>query len=378
MGKLKLSFPSLQQPGLVSFGRGCINVLADANRLSGSVFFLSGEPHVREIVSESLRKRGKDLGSSRVIVKPAGEPTRDMIDQGAELLREYSYDRIVGIGGGSVMDWCRLVCAQVQGSLSWDSGRCAVRDFTGPPTELWLIPTTCGTGAEAATVVVFSDAGRKVPVVSPRFLANRVLLDAQFLDHVTPNDMANSVCDALSHAIEGFVSIVPCYLAKEMSISTVQLILEHFLREPSPSRNERLLEAGYLGGVVASHCSVGVVHAFAHTMAAYGVSHRHGNALGLTAGILSNAEVPAMRDLIRRCGMISLDQFIRQVGAVVQAALRPEEDARVRRVLRDESSREHIIQQMAEDGCLRTNPRSLDSQDLSRFLDAVIAISGAE
>ena len=114
--------------------------------------------------------------------------------------------------------------------------------------------------------------------------------------------LACSLADTLSHGIESFVSLVPGTLAKESGVAAVRLVLEHPGEAAGSCRDERLMEAGYLGGVAASNCSVGVVHAFAHSIAALGIGHGHGNALGLTAGVLTNADAAAMSTLVRRFG----------------------------------------------------------------------------
>ena len=84
-----------------------------------------------------------------------------------------------------------------------------------------LVPTTCASGAEGAAVAVFSDEGRKVPVASRSLLADHVVLDARFLESLTPFQLAASLGDVASHALEAFLSIVPNSLAKEGAFSAL-------------------------------------------------------------------------------------------------------------------------------------------------------------
>ena len=132
------------------------------------------------------------------------------------------------------------------------------------------------------------------------------------------------------------------------------------------------MEAGYLGGVAAGNCSVGAIHAFAHTIAAYGISHGYANALGLIAGIYANEDVPAMQQLLKRCGTDSLAAFIEQVRPVVNAAISPNKDTRLFTLLRDTSLREIISANMAADVCMRSNPKTLGTNEIYAFLDRVI------
>jgi alcohol dehydrogenase len=372
MGKLKRSFPTYRQPGVVTFGTGSVKALIESDDLTETAIFLSGQEEVRNIVVGSLQKYGHDLAEAYVMTKPAGEPTYAMVQSGAAFLGHQPWRRIVGIGGGSVLDWCRLAWAASQGMLSLGDGRVSVQDVADIRPEFWLVPTTCGTGAEAANVAVFTASGRKLPVVSAAFVADRVILDGQFLRLVSPPSLACALCDALSHAVEGFVSIVPCALAKEAAVSSLRLILAHYVDEGKDSRLQHLMEAGYLGGVAAANCSVGTIHAFAHTMAAYKVPHGYGNALGLIAGIYANQDTPAMQALLQRLGVSTIEAFVDCLTPIVRLALSHTVDVATGQLLREQRTREAISERMATDVCMRSNPKILDAEARQAFLDRVL------
>jgi alcohol dehydrogenase class IV len=373
MGKLKRSFPTYRQPGAVTFGTGSVKALIESDDLTETAIFLSGQEEVRNTVVGSLHKYGHDLAEAYVITKPAGEPTYAMVQAGAAFLGHTPWRRIVGIGGGSVLDWCRLAWAASQAMLSLDDGRVSVQDAANFRPEFWLVPTTCGTGAEAANVAVFSVSGRKLPVVSTAFVADRVILDGQFLRCVSPPSLACSLCDTLSHAVEGFVSIVPCALAKEAAVSALRLILEHYDAEADDSHQlQHFMEAGYLGGVAAANCSVGAIHAFAHTMAAYQVPHGYANALGLIAGIYANQDTPAMHVLLRRLGVSTIETFVDWLTPIVRMALSYTVDVATGQLLREQKTREAISERMATDVCMRSNPKMLDAEARYAFLDRVL------
>jgi alcohol dehydrogenase len=371
MAKLNISFPTFRQPSLMTFGTGSLGALA-AEDLGDSLFFLSGREEVLDTLAASLARRGRKLDPERVLRKPPGEPTLEMVEEAARWLDGRPCERLVAIGGGSVLDWCRLAWAESRKLLSFEAGRAEVLEPAERP-ELWLVPTTCGTGAEAASVVVLTRGGRKLPFQSPAFLASRVILDGRFLELMSAGDLAASLCDALSHGIEGFLSIIPCRLAKEAAVSALRWILEAYPAAPVPSRNECLMEAGFLGGLAASNCSVGVVHAFAHALTSHGVSHRLGNALGLAAGVAANSGVPALSKLTARLGMASAGDLIAAIEPVTRAALESVERAEIVSWLRDAASRNALIDRMLDDICLRTNPRTLGRGDLELFLEDVAA-----
>jgi alcohol dehydrogenase class IV len=370
VAKLRIAYPSLRQPSRVTFGRGAVRKVAEAEALQDTVFFLSAHSDVRARVEAGFQKRGITLDESQVCLKPPGEPTLEMVAVGARFLEGRKPLRIVGIGGGSVMDWCRLAWAYRQGMLSAETGVLNAPTGRERPA-FWLIPTTCATGAEAAAVGVYSRDGRKVAVVCDAFVAEEVILDGQFLDGMTPGALADSLADTLSHAIEAYCSIVPNTLAKESAVSALRLVLEQGSSAPGPCRNDRLMESGYLGGVAASNCSVGVIHAFAHTVARYGVSHGHANAIGLIAGLTVNAAAPALQSLAKRVGLISSQALADELRPVVNRAIEGRDHRQLNDALVDEKHRTDIISGMKADVCLRSNPLPLSDPELLAFLNHV-------
>lgn len=372
MAKLKFSFPTYQQPKLVTYGKKALSVLADCDEWESTAIFLSGEKKVQVATTSCLRHKDREVAEYQVIVKPPGEPTLEMVKRGAEFLEHRDFSRIVAIGGGSVMDWCRLAWAWKENILSLDGEKAHVGEFSGAKPELILIPTTCATGAEAASVVVFNHNGAKVPVVSQHFLADRVILDGQFVDTIEAGLLSCFLCDALSHAIESYVSIVPCVLAKQAANAALWLILDNYKKNNECSTSDRLMEAAYFGGLAATHCSVGVVHAFAHSMANYGFSHSMGNAIGLLAGINTNADVPAMHEIATRCGLSGVKGLRMAISPIVHQATEKQDGDKLISVLTDISSRQDVVRRMESDVCLRTNPKRLETADCEHFLDVVL------
>jgi alcohol dehydrogenase class IV len=139
-----------------------------------------------------------------------------MIRAGAASLGERGPRRLVAIGRGSVMDWARLAWAESQGLLDEAGASAALRSVPRAGPELWLVPTTCATGAEATGVAVFSGKDGVVPVLTPPFVADRVVLDGGYRVGVDAARDSLWLCDALSHAVEAFLSIVPDRLASSL------------------------------------------------------------------------------------------------------------------------------------------------------------------
>lgn len=369
MAKLKFTYPVFQQPSSVVYGRGCLRALFDDPQSHEAAIFISGQASVQRRFDDVLAKQGLDRSRLRVLSKPPGEPDWEMIERGAAFLSEARVPRIVGVGGGSVLDWCRLSWLRSADLLD-PSGKVSPIDSNSKP-HFQLAPTTCATGAEAASVAVFSNAGRKIPVVSRLLLADQVLLDAQFLDDLSETSLSAFLCDALSHAVESYCSIIPSTFAKETAVSALSLALEHYAAPPSHERLEHLLEAGYLGGLAAAHCSVGVVHAFAHSVACWGISHSAGNAAGLVAGLTANREAPSLQKLAQRVGVGSVEGLVARIAVVTQKGCESFDQASLLARMRNESERTFLLKRILKDSCLRTNPIRLGQPEIEAFLKSV-------
>ncbi len=371
MAKLKLSFPTFRQPPAVTYGRGCLRALAEEVPLDGTLFLVSATATVQRTLREAYEKRGGDWSAAQVWTKPPGEPTWEMLDAAGQFLAAAPCDRLVAVGGGSVLDAARLAWFVSQRRLTIGERGPLLSSGSATRPEFWMVPTTCATGAEGATVAVCSHQGRKWPVVSPELLADRVVLDAQFLEGLSDADLALSLCDTLSHAIESYCSLVPGSLPRQSAVAALALVLSAWPAPPGPSRLERLMEAGYLAGLAAGHLSVGVVHAFAHSAARLGVSHALGNARGLAAGLKANRQAPALAQLAQRTGLASVAELEDRVAPIVQAALAGRQSTQLSEALADDRQRAELRGWMAADPCLRTNPIALGDAELDRFLSGV-------
>jgi alcohol dehydrogenase class IV len=203
--------------------------------------------------------------------------------------------------------------------------------------------------------------------VTPALLADQVVLDSRFLSTVSEATMACSVADAISHAVESWMSIVPGRLPREAAVSCLRLILGD---GPAYDRAARLLDAGFLGGVAAAHCSVGVIHAYAHSMARFGLGHGHANALALLPGLRRLLDLPAAVALLDQVGM-SAQELTTRVAALIAPAVCQPESAIATAILSVPDDRRALLDAITADPCLRTCPLPAAALDLESLLDEV-------
>lgn len=205
------------------------------------------------------------------------DPTFSIVE---EARKNYAgCDGIVAVGGGSVLDAAKAAAAAAA------SGKPAV-SLAGllkvghrlPP--MILIPTTAGTGSETTVAAVISDSvtHRKKQILDPKLIPEIAVLDPELTVGMPPLTTAGTSMDALTHALEAYVSGYAEEKTDRDAGRAVKLIygnLPQVLRQPDDlAAREALLVASFLAGRAFTRTYVGYVHAFAHAIGGrYGVPH---------------------------------------------------------------------------------------------------------
>lgn len=198
-------------------------------------------------------------------------PRVEQVSSGAAYYEDQDRDAIIAIGGGSVID-----CAKAIGVVSANGG--SIRDFEGidsvstpmPPTI--CIPTTSGTSADVSQFAVITDleVSRKFLIISKAVVPDLSLIDPDTLTTMDPHLTACTGMDALTHAIEAYVSLGNSPITDVHSIEAVRLISENLLKaiaEPCPLEYRWNMMLGSLhAGLAFSNASLGAVHAMAHSL----------------------------------------------------------------------------------------------------------------
>ncbi len=323
MLRLTLPFPRMLGSEDVICGAGALMTLAGLR--ATRIAIVASE---RMQQTPSMPRLVKALGKSSVkLFSPSwvDEPTWSDIPPLAQRITEFCPDWMIAIGGGSVLDGAKLCWALYEHpNLSPD--RLAL-PFSLPPlrkrAKFVAVPTTSGTGSEASSSAVFSDVetGVKVAVVSHDFLPDIAILDPELsVDLPLPITLTSGL-DAISHAIEGYVSTQANALVRPLA----GIAVEHMLKaldvlvdRPADldARTEALV-AAYYAGIVQNMCVVGPAHAIAHNLGAVGIPH------GLATGILlprvmqflqSNDDVKSAYDaLARTAGLKNAEGLVEKI-----------------------------------------------------------------
>ena len=214
------------------------------------------------------------------------EPEVEQVEAILAVARAQSYGLIVGIGGGSAMDVAKIVAVLLNNDV-------ALRDLLrgkatiarrGVPTL--MIPTTAGTGSEATpnSIVLVPEDELKVGIVSPKLMPDCVILDPKMTIGLPPAITASTGMDALTHAIECYMSKKGSPFSELFALKAITLISRSLRRAYADggdleARHDMLLGALY-GGMCIASSSTTAVHALAYPLGGkYRIAHGISNAI---------------------------------------------------------------------------------------------------
>ncbi|MFC4060541.1 bifunctional acetaldehyde-CoA/alcohol dehydrogenase, partial [Planomonospora corallina] len=265
--------------------------------------------HVDRVI-DVLQRRGERV-ALQIVDDVEPEPSVTTVDRGAELMRAFQPDTIVALGGGSVMDaakvmWLRyehpeVVFADMKEKF-FDIRKRAFRfPALGERARLVCVPTTSGTGAEVTPFAVITDdaTGKKYPLADYALTPSVAIVDPVLAADLPRTVTADSGFDALTHAIESYVSVYANDFTDGLALQAIKLIFGHLERAVTggaadPEAREKMHNAGTIAGMAFGNAFLGIVHAMSHTLGAtFHVAHGRTNALLLPHVIRYNGTVPS-------------------------------------------------------------------------------------
>ncbi|NDY56135.1 iron-containing alcohol dehydrogenase [Desulfovibrio sulfodismutans] len=373
----------------IVFGPGC---LARAGRFAANLgmerALLVTDPGVAAAgwagkARDSLAQAGVAV---EVFDQVTPNPRDHEVMRGAAFYRERGCDGIVAVGGGSPMD-----CAKGIGLVA-ESGR-HVLEFEGvdrvdaPSPPLLCVPTTAGSSADVSQFAIILDTARgvKIAIVSKAVVPDVALVDPAATVTMDPGLTVNTGLDALTHAMEAYVSNAHQPLADHLALEAVRLAAANLERvRDCPGdllARERMMLGSMYAGLAFSNAILGAVHAMAHALGglldlphglcnailldhvvAANFSSAPGRymALGRAMGAAIPGDAPA--DEARELVVSALRGFKARLGAVVSLG-----ELGVTRAHLPELARA-----AAADPCLATNPRSLGVSDIAAIYEQAL------
>jgi acetaldehyde dehydrogenase/alcohol dehydrogenase len=243
----------------------------------------------------------------RVFSDVRPEPPEGQVRAGARDLADFGADVVVAVGGGSVIDAAKAIRLFAEHpeltirelALPFLDPRKRVARFPQEPGRVRLIaaPTTAGTGSEVSPAAVLTVDGVKVTLVDYSLVPDQALVEPRLTTTMPPGLTADTGVDALTHALEAYVSIFASPFTDALCLEAVRLIVDALPRAFGHGDDLRartaMANGATIAGLAFSNAFVGVNHALAHAVGArFGLAHGRANALFLPHVLRYNAAIP--------------------------------------------------------------------------------------
>ena len=265
--------------------------------------FLFNNGYADEVVA-LLKAQGIEV---QTFFDVEADPTLSVVEKGAEAMKSFQPDVILALGGGSPMDAAKIMWVMYEhpevhfGELAMRFMDIRKRIYKfpkmGKKAELVCITTTSGTGSEVTPFAVVTDdkTGEKYPLADYEITPNMAIVDANLVMNMPKSLTAFGGYDAVTHAIEAYVSVLANEYSDGQAIQALKMLKEYLPSSYAngandPIAREKVHNAATIAGIAFANAFLGVCHSMAHKLGAeFHVPHGLANALLLTNVIRYNA-----------------------------------------------------------------------------------------
>ena len=361
-------------------GAGAITAVVDEIKARGfAKAFVATDP---DLIKFGVAAKVTDLLDAAAIpyavfsdIKP--NPTIENVQNGVEAFKAAEADCIVAIGGGSSMDTAKAI-----GIIITNPEFADVRSLEGvaptknPCVPIIAVPTTAGTAAEVTINYVITDVEkkRKFVCVDAHDIPVVAVVDPDMMASMPASLTAATGMDALTHAIEGYITKGAWALSDMFHIEAIRIIAASLRGAVAntPEGREGMALGQYVAGMGFSNVGLGVDHSMAHTLSAY-YDMPHGKACAtlLPAVMAYNAEATGekYREIARAMGVQGVDSMTQDEyrAAAVEAVRQLAEDVGIVTSLKGVAREEDIHQMSVDaynDACRPGNPRETSVEDI--------------
>ena len=361
-------------------GAGAITAVVDEIKARGfAKAFVATDP---DLIKFGVAAKVTDLLDAAAIpyavfsdIKP--NPTIENVQSGVAAFKAAEADCIVAIGGGSSMDTAKAI-----GIIITNPEFADVRSLEGvaptknPCVPIIAVPTTAGTAAEVTINYVITDVEkkRKFVCVDAHDIPVVAVVDPDMMSSMPASLTAATGMDALTHAIEGYITKGAWALSDMFHIEAIRIIAASLRGAVAntPEGREGMALGQYVAGMGFSNVGLGVDHSMAHTLSAY-YDMPHGKACAtlLPAVMAYNAEATGekYREIARAMGVEGVDSMTQAEyrAAAVEAVRQLAEDVGIVTSLKGVAREEDIHQMSVDaynDACRPGNPRETSVEDI--------------
>ncbi len=308
-------------------------------------------------------------------IKP--NPTIENVQNGVAACRAAKADCLIAVGGGSSMDTCKAI-----GIIMTNPEYADVRSLEGvaptknPTLPIIAIPTTAGTAAEVTINYVITDVEkkRKFVCVDVHDIPVVAIIDPDMMSTMPKGLTAATGMDALTHAIEGYITKGAWEMTDMFHLKAIELIAKSLRGavDNTPEGREGMALGQYIAGMGFSNVGLGIVHSMAHSLGAvYDTPHGVANAILLPTVMEYNAPETGekYREIARAMGVEGTDQMTQEEyrRAAVDAVRQLSRDVGIPADLKDIAKEEDVLflsESAMADACRPGNPKDPTLDDI--------------
>ena len=364
-------------------GKGAILAIADEAKNRGfKKALVCSDPdlikfEVTKKVTDVLEKAGLEY---TVFSKIKPNPTIEDVQAGVAAFKECGADYLIAVGGGSSIDTAKAVGIIINNPEYAD-----VRSLEGvaptkkPSVPIIAVPTTAGTAAEVTINYVITDVekNRKMVCVDPHDIPVVAVVDPDMMSTMPAGLTAATGMDALTHAIEGYITKGAWELSDMFHLKAIEIIAKSLRGAVNndPAGREGMALGQYVAGMGFSNVGLGIVHSMAHPLGAlYDTPHGIANAIILPTVMEYNAPNTGekYRDIAKAMGVEGTDKMSQEeyrkaaVDAVKQLSKDVGIPADLKSIVKPEDVA-FLAQSAFDDACRPGNPRDTSVEEITEL-----------
>lgn len=379
--------PRFTLPRDMYYGKGSLEQLKNLN----------GEKAILVLGGGSMKKFGfvdravaylKEAGIETILfenVEP--DPSVETVMKGAEMMREFEPDWIISMGGGSPIDAAKAMWVFYE--YPETSFEDIIQPFSFPvlrqKARFVAIPSTSGTATEVTAFSVITDYGKglKYPLADYNITPDIAIVDPELAETMPPSLTAHTGMDALTHAVEAYVSSLNSPFTDPLAIKAIQMVFEYLPASYAGDMEarEQMHYAQCMAGQAFTNALLGIVHSMAHkTGAAFSTGHiPHGcaNAIYLPYVIRFNGKEAEGRyaEIARSAGITGTDsECLKQLCDKIDeynASFGIPKSLKEFGILEDEFKEKvgKIAEMAVGDACTGSNPRAITAAEMEKLLN---------
>ena len=313
-------------------------------------------------------------------VKP--NPTIKNVLDGVAVCKEAKADVIVAVGGGSAIDTAKGIGIVIKNPKRKDVVSLnGVSNTENKSLPIIALPTTSGTAAEVTINYVITDEEREIKMVcvDPHDIPVLAIVDSELMESMPKSIAASTGMDALTHAIEGYITAGHNTMADMFHMRAIELIFENLpaaVNNKDPQAIENMALAQYIAGMGFSNVGLGIVHSMAHQLGAvYDTPHGIANAILLPTVMRFNGEVSweRFRDILVRIGRPDAAYLNKQdiINTFVWKISELSKEVGITQTVGQVGAKYEDIPMLAqkamEDPCKPGNPREVTKEDFEEL-----------